>query len=241
MEDRVIRDVCDGTEWAKHAHLGAKDFGGTRTLAWTAYADDVDIPNPIGSAAGHHKMTFIFTCLLNRDVENRTSLGSINLACIVLSSDLKAFTPAVVVSGKVNEPADSHSLGACLRRFEAGVTFDVHGKRFPARGCMFNFVGDAPAVGQMAGTKQSFSKAKNICNMCEDAHRPKVKLPCAWLQCRCVDDRNHDKDCRCGVTLQLASTHIPTAPFSCDVGATLRCAQQSAMQRTRPLDAMQQN
>jgi hypothetical protein len=193
----VISDVCDGTEWVKHEHLGSTASHDTRYLAWTGYADDVDIPNPIGTAAGHHKMTFIFTSLINRAVENRTSLANINLACIVLSQDLKEFTPAVVVSGAVDEPQDSHSLGACLRRFQDGTSLDVGAERIPFKGWLFNFVGDAPAMGEMCGTKASFSAAKNPCNMCENAHKPKIMEPCAWLECTCADDRNHDPGCRC--------------------------------------------
>ena len=100
-----------------------------------------------------------------------------NLATIVLAKDVSAFTPAVVLSGHVNEPDDSHSLGACLRRFDREpIPMAVPGHTSPilCKGWLFNFVGDAPAVACFCGTKQSFSKAFNICNMCENAHKPRV-------------------------------------------------------------------
>ena len=121
VRERVISDVNHGTEWEEHQFLGATDYEGELRLAFTAYADDVDIPNPIGAAAGHHKMTFVYTVYLNRHISQRTRLAHINLATIVLSKDLKEFTPAVVISGAKNEPATSSSLGACLRRLEEGV------------------------------------------------------------------------------------------------------------------------
>ena len=80
VEHRMFEDVCDGTEWEKHRYLGAPSYDGERRLAFQGYADDVDIPNPIGTASGHHKMTFIYTVCINRDPTQRTKLASINLA-----------------------------------------------------------------------------------------------------------------------------------------------------------------
>ena len=195
--ERVIKDVFDGTEWEKHKYLGAEDYGGDVRLAFTGYADDVDIPNPIGAASGHHKMTFIYLVCLNRDRHERTRLAHINLATIVLSKDLKEFTPAVVISGALNEAENSSSLGACFRALDKGVDIKVPSRSEPVRmrGWLFSFVGDAPAVAEVAGTKASFSWAHNICNMCENAHRPLVKKPSRWLGCVCADDRNHDPGC----------------------------------------------
>jgi hypothetical protein len=85
------------------------------------YADDVDVVNPIGPAIGHHKLTFLYNVLLNRNATDRMHIAHINLACVVLSKDLAKFTPAVVVSGAHGESDQSHSTGACLRRFDAGV------------------------------------------------------------------------------------------------------------------------
>ena len=73
------------------------------------------------------------------------------------------------------------------------------------RGWLFSFVGDAPAVAEMAGTKISFSKAKNVCNMCENANRPRIFAPCRWIGCQCTDDRQHDEDCACPFALRTAS------------------------------------
>ena len=206
IEERVISDINHGTEWAEHEHLSAADFGDDVRMAFTAYADDVDIPNPIGQAAGHHKMTFVYTVCLNRDIRERTSIASINLATIVLSKDLKEFTPAVVISGAVDEPESSTSLGACLRRFEEGVWLEVPGEEGLQcfRGWLFSFVGDAPAVAEMVGTKISFSKAHNVCNMCENAHRPLVYKPSRWMGCKCPDDRNHIDGCLCPFALRTA-------------------------------------
>jgi hypothetical protein len=74
------------------------------------------------------------------------------------------------------------------------------------RGWLFSFVGDAPAVAQMVGTKQSFGPCvKNVCNLCEDAHKPKIHSPCAWLRCKCADDRQHDPGCACTTARRTAA------------------------------------
>ena len=204
VEERTFTDVCDGTEWEKHEYLGASDYQGETRLAFQGYCDDVDIPNPIGAASGHHKMTFVFTSCINRDPLVRTQLGHINLATVVLSADVKEFTPAVVISGRVNEATNSSSLGASLRRLQAGVPLEVPGRAEPVmmRGWLFSFVGDAPAVAEMIGTKISLSEAKNPCSCCENSNRPLIYAPSRWIGCKCEDDRNHDDGCCCVFALR---------------------------------------
>ena len=214
--DREISDLYHGTEWRAHADLGSATVGQVHpTLAWQLYADGVDVVNAIGHAAGHHHMTFVYTSLINRDPAARTRQVAINLACIVMSKDMKYFTPAAVISGLVDEPTDSTSLGASLRKFATGVPLQVPGQGgITFLGWLFNFVGDAPAVAEMAGTKQSFSKAKNICNMCENACMPAIKSASAFLGCNCVDDRNHAPGCNGKFALRTAARdaiHKPSA------------------------------
>ena len=206
VEQRIFEDICDGTEWEKHKYLGAPSFDGERRLAFQGYADDVDIPNPIGSASGHHKMTFIYTVCINRDPTERTRLANINLATVVLSKDLKQFTPAVIISGAAGEDEHSSSLGASLRRMQRGVPLRTRGHAEPLqyRGWLFSFVGDAPAVAEVVGCKMSLSSAKNVCYMCENANRPRVYKPSSWLGCKCADDRNHDEGCACVFALKTA-------------------------------------
>ena len=142
-------------------------------------------------------MTFFYTTCLNRDARARTRLVSINLAMVVLTADLKTFGPAKVVSGPVGEAENGTSLGACLRRFERGIPLRVPDQSAPItfRGWLFSFVGDAPAVAEMVGTKKSFSLAKNPCNLCENACLPNLKTFSKFLSCACLDDRNHDPGC----------------------------------------------
>ena len=213
VKQRTISDICDGTEWEKHKYLGATDFKGETRLAFQGYCDDVDIPNPIGASSGHHKMTFVYTSCINRDPSVRTRLGNINLATVVLSDDMKEFTPAIVVSGAEGEAENSSSLGAALRRLHAGVPLEVPGRAEPVvmRGWLFNFVGDAPAVAEFVGAKVSLSAAKNPCYCCENANRPIIYQTSRWIGCECADDRKHDVGCCCKFALRTKA--LPTHTY----------------------------
>ena len=204
-EARVLTDVFHGSEWRAHEHLGATHFA-TPTLAWQAYCDGVDVPNVVGAAAGHHHMTVFFTLCLNKQASQRSRLLSINLAAVVYTADLKHFGPATVVSGDAGEPYHSSSLGASLRRFEDGVRLKVPNMgKVDFRGWLFSFVGDAPAVAEMVGTKQSFSNTKTPCNMCENANAPALKQFSKFLACECADDRQHAPGCECKFALRTAT------------------------------------
>ena len=203
---RVLSDVFHGEEWRRHAHLGSTDYGGVATLAWQMYADGVDVVNAIGAAAGHHHMTFIYTLPLNKAPAERNRVSSINLAAIVMTKDLKYFGPAITISGHIGEHYDSSSIGAGFRRFQDGVDLKVPGHgRVKFRGWLHSFVGDAPAVAEMVGTKQSYGPlVKNPCNMCENANRPRLTGFSKFLACSCADDREHDAACPCKFALRTA-------------------------------------
>ena len=133
-----------------------------------------------------------------------------------MSKDLKSFTPAVVVSGKVGEADDSTSLGACLRRFEKGVDLSVPGYGdVPFHGWLFSFVGDGPALAEVVGTKQSFSMAMNPCNSCENAVRPLLRKRRAS---------------------SLDASVLMTGSMTLGVRLSLHLGLRSAMQYTRQQD-----
>ena len=59
--DRKFEDTSDGQMWWDHAFLGDPNYSGATRLAFEGYSDDVDAPNPLGLAAGHHKLFLSFT------------------------------------------------------------------------------------------------------------------------------------------------------------------------------------
>ena len=215
--NRIFTDVCDGQAWQEHPMLGDPNYTGPTRIAVEGYCDDVDVPNAIGTAQGHHKLFLSFIILLNRPPRSRMTLRSINLATVCLSKDFKAFGPRVVISdpppeGVNSEEYDacSNSIGATMRRFDRGVklkTPPASGmETFPVRGWMPLWTADGMAQGDVYGTNASFSAAINICNRCEDMHQnnPAKKVPCGFLVCQCGDADVHQPGCRCHFRLRTA-------------------------------------
>ena len=181
--------------WRDHPFLGDPNYSGPVRLAFEGYSDDVDAPNPLGLAAGHHKLFLSFTVLLNRPAGERLNKVSINLAACALSSDVRLFSVEKVMSGPVDEPYQSTSFAANFRRFHDGVTLKtplesgLH--ELSCRGWCFVYIGDGVAMGELCGTNTSFSAAHNICNTCEDALQndtANMRKPNGFLECTCTDD-----------------------------------------------------
>lgn len=212
--NRVIEDVCDGQIWASHPFLGDPDYDGPPRLAFTGYCDDIDIPNPIGPHHGNHKLFLCYTILLNRAPHDRLRLGSVNLASICLASDAKLvsmhYGPSVLISGFEDEDFNSSSLGAAFRRLHEGVTLKTPAcsgvDELHVRGWLLGWTCDGKAAGEIFGTNSSFSKAHNICNLCEDGlqtDRKKNHTPCGFLCCKCPeDDDEHMLGCKCHFRLR---------------------------------------
>lgn len=207
---RKIADVSDGQVWAEHPFLGDPNYKGPVRLAFSGYCDDVDIPNPVGPSAGDHKLFLSYLVLLNRNPSDRLTLASVNLASVCLASDTKLVTPEILISGPEDEPYDSTSIGANFRRFDAGVTLKTPKlcgvQQIHVRGWLVAWSADGMAMGAVCGTNSSFSKALNICNLCEDGWQGKKDVnhkPCGFLCCRCPPDEDgHNLGCKCHFKLR---------------------------------------
>jgi hypothetical protein len=202
-EARTFRDICDGQVFAEHPCLGDPNYSGDTRTAWSGYCDDVDVPNPIGTAAGHSKLFLCFIVLLNRKSTNRLTLRSIHLAHISLASDAILAGPEVLISGSRDDPEDSASIGANFTRLNAGTTLQcADGEKRPIRGWLLAWAADGMALGQVAGTNRSFSAAHNPCNLCEDFKQfrdARDHKPFGFLRCRCPPNgaRPHRPRCPC--------------------------------------------
>ena len=206
--NRKFSDVCDGQVWQEHPCLGDPNYDGPTRLAFEAYCDDVDIPNPIGLAAGHHKLYLSFFVLLNRPPKTRATLRSIHLATICLASDFGAFGPRKVIDGD----GFDNSVGGTMRRFDAVVSLRTPPSSgmtsLCARGWLAVWTADGLAQGEVYGTNASFSKAINPCNLCEDLDQrsPSKRKPCGFLVCECEPasegHASHRHDCSCHFQLR---------------------------------------
>ena len=202
--ERTFDDICDGQVWQEHPFLGDPAYDGPTRTAYGAYCDDVDIPNPISTAAGHHKLYIGFFTVLSRPPRTRTTLRSIHLATICLAADFKLFGPRKIVSGTGLD----NSVGGTMRRFDLGVTLKTPPssgfQSLPMRGWLAVWTADGLAQGEVYGTNSSFSKAVNPCNHCEDCDQrtPLGRKPCGFLVCTCDPNVAHRAQCPCHFQLR---------------------------------------
>ena len=89
--DREFTDLHEGQAFQEHEFLGDCNYTGPTRLAFEGYCDEVDVPNSIGTAAGHSQLMVCFLVLLNRPPGGRMTLRAISLAAICLAKDFKDF------------------------------------------------------------------------------------------------------------------------------------------------------
>lgn len=99
-EDGVIRDIQDASMAKDHPGLsGFRAGGAPRRLGFAAYADDVEVVNPIGGARVKHKVTLYYATILNIPWHMRSCLDHIYLVGVVLSKTQRAVAPSQIVQG----------------------------------------------------------------------------------------------------------------------------------------------
>ena len=138
-------------------------------------------------------------------------LCNVNLASVCLASDTILFGPDILISGHPNnEDPDFLSIGAIFRSFHAGVVLRTPPctglKEVRVRGWLLAWSADGMAAGAIFGTNSSFSKAWNICNLCENGIQTDVKrnhTPTGFLRCCCPEDADsHHPRCLCHFRLR---------------------------------------
>ncbi len=204
---RLFRDQCDGEVWQAHEVLGDPRYKGPTRLVLEGYSDSVDVPNPIGTAAGFSKLWCCFLILVNRPPGCRQTLRAINLATCCLQTDFDAFGPRALISG-VGDTGNAigetfrrmHYRGAALRTPPSlGFT------SLFCRAYLSVWTADGLDMGAVGGTNTSFSKAINPCNSCEDldSRSEDKRKPCSFLCCRCPEtQKSHSPGCACHFRLR---------------------------------------
>lgn len=209
--DRLFEDLCDGDVWQAHEVLGDPSYEGPSRIPFQAYCDDVDIPNAIGTAAGHHKLYIQTVTCVSRNPRSRMTMRAQWLQTVCLSSDFKIFGPQAVISGA---GALSQALGAQMRRlWTRGVLRlppQCGRELFPFRAFLVVWCADGMAMGDVCGTNTSFSKAVNPCNTCEDLDQRVAahKMPCSFLRCLCGNASSHKPGCPCRFRMRTPSRDL---------------------------------
>lgn len=202
---RTFQDQVDGEVWQSHPILGDPTYDGPPRIAFQGYCDDVDVPNALGPAAGHHKLYIQTVSIINRPPRGRMTMRAQMLSTVCLSTDFKAFGANKVISGT---GTSEFSLGATCRRLWTHGTIRLPVELSPdplaCRAFLTVWCADGMAMGDVCGTNTSFSKCKNPCNTCEDLDQacPAKRVPCSILRCLCGEADKHRRGCPCHFRLR---------------------------------------
>lgn len=143
-----ITDVFDGT-----AHSQRKK----NTLYLAISYDDFEVANPLGSAAGVHKLAALHFSLLNVPVEHRSKVDSIHLLVLSLSSVVAEYGWSVVLKRLLDDLKELYTTG---------MKVNMHGKMVTVYAELLFLPCDNLAVHNIAGFVANFSSAKHPCRFC---------------------------------------------------------------------------
>jgi hypothetical protein len=81
--------------------------------------------NPLGHAKHKYCVGAFYYAIINLDPDIRMGLPYIQLACLAFESDISLFGMELVVSGPIDEPVTGSSIGASMRRLDAGMELNL--------------------------------------------------------------------------------------------------------------------
>ena len=143
----TITDIFDGT---------AHPLREKNTVYISISYDDFEVANPLGSAAGVHKLAALTFSLLNAPAELRSKVDSIFLLILSLSSIVREYGWEVILSRLVDDLKELGTTG--MKVFVRGEMVTVFVK-------LLFIPGDNLAVHNIAGFVESFS-GKSPCRFC---------------------------------------------------------------------------
>ncbi|KAL3910419.1 MAG: hypothetical protein SGPRY_009064 [Prymnesium sp.] len=173
--------------------------------------DGLVLTNPLGAAAGRHKVAISYVVLLNLSTKHRTSPHCILPAHMCYEKEFSRYLPVDIVCGPERESIDGTSFGAEMRRWASGDTkisvprhaawycpgvvqrAPVSGRHYvPIIDGLMLVSADTPAAAALFGTKRSVGPSTvAICRLCyckqverneKQAHR-QLKSFLPWRRC----------------------------------------------------------
>lgn len=150
---RVLRDITDG-DFVREQHLISD--GTLNTLLVLLYTDELEIVNPLGAAAGQHKILCVYFVLLNLHPRYRSRLSSVQLVLLVKFSHVKRYG-----IGKVLQPL----LDDLTALKTEGVKFVFEDREIRINVTVCAVVGDNLSLNRLGGFSCSFH-AGRVCRHC---------------------------------------------------------------------------
>lgn len=127
--ETVYMDITCGSVVRGHPELGddarracaAKGGDDIIRLKLILYYDEVEVCNPLGYAAGKHKLGLFYFALVDLPPNLRMALHNIQLATICLDKDFSYYGATQIICGPPGEQRHcGTSIGAALERLNAG-------------------------------------------------------------------------------------------------------------------------
>lgn len=179
-EPKIYKDVPDGSIYRNHPKLGdaaaaaalaslpESELRKLLNLSLMLYYDEVEVTNPLGAAAGVHKLGLFYYSLIDLPPEHRMNLNNIQLATVVKYKDLSSHGGAEVISGPAGQAYGAGScIAACMERLSDGVALRVPwaATEFRLHAWVLLWSADYPAAAMVGGFKASTS-ADRFCRQC---------------------------------------------------------------------------
>lgn len=156
----VLSDFWDG-EFLAQCRDVVQD-GTCCTIFLLLYTDELELTNPLGSAAGRHKILVVYFSILNIHPRHRSKLSAIHLLLLVVYPAVKRHGLEKVLAPLVCDLNRVHEDG-----------IDFKGLRFSV--VTVAFTGDNLSMHHLAGLQCSFSGGR-VCRFCLARHKDLKEL-----------------------------------------------------------------
>lgn len=150
--DRTLRDLCDGTQFARNNFFKEHEH----VLQIILYYDDFTVVNPIGYKASEYKFGAFYFTLGNIEPRYRSKLHVIQLVSLANSSTIKKYGFNAVLQPLVRDLQHLEAEGIHIERPDGQLTL---------RGTIIAVIGDNLGMHSLGGFMESFN-VRRPCRFC---------------------------------------------------------------------------
>ncbi|XP_040066142.2 uncharacterized protein LOC120839841 [Ixodes scapularis] len=149
-QSKVLQDITDGDFLSQQ--LLRQEDSETPTIFLLLYSDELELSNPLGAAAGSHKILVVYFSLINIHPRHRSKLSAVHLLLLVRYPMVKKYGLDRVLAPLIQDLNYVHEHG-----------MHAQGKHFNV--VTVAFTGDNLSMHKMAGLQCCFSSGR-ICRFC---------------------------------------------------------------------------
>ena len=150
----LLRDFCDGALYKKHPILSLPH----KKIQLTAYYDEIELCNPLGSHTKVHKIGCLFFSICNIHAKFRSQLKSMFLVMLA--------TAPVINTHGIDEVIFRPFVEELQNMHNEKLEVTINGRNEVFEVALLAFLSDNLAAHQIGGFKESMSFAYRICRSC---------------------------------------------------------------------------